>query len=123
MKSFKQYLAEIFGEPEDSNFTHEDHTYDLNGLLSATVGNETVQMPTAKLRWIMRYDPMMKEDEPRIQSADLSAPLLIIKDAQANDQWVVLDGIHRLAKAIREHVADLPCIIVSNELLERYKIA
>jgi hypothetical protein len=122
MKTFKHYITEIFGEPEDSNFTHEDHQYDLNGLLSATVGEPEIQIPVSKLKWIMKWDPMTKEDEPRIDNADLSAPLLIIKDKLADNQWVVLDGIHRLAKALKLGVATLPAIVVTQEQLDRYQL-
>jgi hypothetical protein len=122
MKSFRRYIIEIFGEPSDSNFTHEGHNYDLNGLLSATIGMEPTQVPVSQLKWIMKYDPMSQEDAERILSADLAAPLLITKEPQEGNKFVVLDGIHRLAKAIQQHVLELPCVEVTEELLDRYRI-
>ena len=122
MKRFKNFITEIFGEPADSNFSHEDHDYDLNGLLSATVGMPQIDMPISDFTWIMKWDPMTDEDKPRIDSADLKAPLLVIRDPKADNQWVVLDGIHRLAKAQRDGVETLPSIVVPQEVLDRYVI-
>jgi len=117
--TFESRLQEIYDEPEDSNFTHEGYNYDLNGLLSATLGMPIIQFSVSKLIWIFKWDPMTKKDNPRIKAADESAPILITKD---KDQWVVLDGIHRLAAAVKDGMKELPAIVVDSTLLGKYRI-
>jgi DTW domain-containing protein YfiP len=64
---------------------------------------------------------MDRSDNIRIDRADLSAPCLIIWDPK-EEKFVVIDGIHRLAKAIRDKIECLPCVKVTQELIDRYRI-
>ena len=124
MRSFKTFL-EMYSEPEDSTFGHEGHTYDLNGVLSATLGMPVKHLRVAELKWVLKYDPISaqgEEGQARVDSADLGAPLLVIKDPQEGNKWVVIDGLHRLAKAVNLGLEALPCIIVTQDLIDRYQL-
>lgn len=120
MVSFKQYLYEMWNEPDDSTFTDAGNQYDLNGLLSATLGKPIQQIPISKLTWILKWvNTNSKEDFERIKDADLSTPILIV---QHGSKLVVVDGIHRLIKVQKENKSTIKTILVSPELLDRYKI-
>lgn len=118
MQRYRLFIAEIYSEPDTSTFTHEGSEYDLNGLLSATVGAEPINLKVESLTWILKWDPMTAKDELRIQNADLQAPILV---THTKDGWVVLDGIHRLVKAQREHAHTIKAVVVSPDLLARYQ--
>lgn len=118
MLRFRRFLNELYGEPDDGTFTHDGVDYNLNGILNATLGLPIEQVPVSELTWILKYDHMTAEDDPRIANADLTAPLLLI---HWEGQLVVLDGIHRLAKAVREGVSTLPATMVNQELIDRYR--
>lgn len=123
MKTLKQILSELYSEPNskpgESTFTHDGVNYDLNGLLTYTLGMEQKMVPVSRLKWILKWDPMTQRDNPRINRADLSAPILVIK---WHSQLVVLDGIHRLARALRDGVQELPAIFVPEWALQKNRI-
>jgi hypothetical protein len=118
MKTFKQFLMELYNEPEDSTFGENGRTYDLNGILSATLGMEVKEYPVNQLIWIFKYDNPYN-DKSRIIAADLNAPILITKEGS---KFVVIDGLHRLAKAERNNKPTIKGILVTRELLDRYQI-
>lgn len=115
-------LRELYGEPDDGTFTHEGHEYNLNGILNATVGYPVKDYAVKNLRWVIKYDPMSARDQARIGSADISAPLLIVFD-EKEGKMVVIDGIHRLVKAVQQKIEKVPCVVVSQELIDRYRIS
>jgi hypothetical protein len=116
MLSFCQFIREIYSEPDDSTFTHNGREYDLNGLLSATLGMQTQQFAVSRLTWIFRWsDPF--DDAARIDSADLEWPILV---TGSEGRLVVLDGLHRLAKAKILQKPTIKGILVPDELLNRY---
>ena len=118
MISFQQYIREMYNEPDDSEFTDNGHEYDLNGILSATLGMPVQNFPVSDLKWIFNYDDPFK-DPTRVEEADLSAPILI---TQEQGVFVVVDGLHRLGKAVQNQMKTIPAIIVSTNILDRYRI-
>ncbi len=120
MLSFQQFIREMWNEPDDSTFTHDGHTYDLNGLLSATLGMPVHKIPVSKLIWIFKWTGKeTTSDLQRDDNADLNAPILV---TNLKGQLVVLDGLHRLEKAFKEKLPEINAIYVSDELLSRYRL-
>jgi hypothetical protein len=123
MREYMTILNEIYQEPKDSSFTHEGAQYDLNAILKATKDNETVDVEIADLIWVFKYDPMTEEDADRIFGSDLEAPILITVETEDDqEKVVVLDGEHRLAKAVLSGRATLPAVKVDREFLSKFKI-
>lgn len=116
MKTLKQ-IIELYSEPDRSTFTHDGSTYDLNGLLSYTLGMNRKMLPVASLKWILKWD---RVGGARVRNADLTAPILVV---DWKGKLVVVDGVHRLTKAVRSGVKELPSIFVSDSVLEKFRLS
>ena len=55
----------------------------------------------------------------KIQTADTSFPILVYKD---NDDWDVLDGLHRLAKLVLKKRKTVVVKIITPEILKKAKV-
>jgi hypothetical protein len=112
MMSFKQYLKafEAYQEEEGGSFTHDGKEYDLNKLFELTQDFPLAYFFVGDLKWILDED-----DQERTLDADLNAPILV---TQWQDKWVVLDGVHRLAKAISIQQSHLPGRFVTMDQLQ-----
>ena len=67
---------------------------------------------------------MLEFDTPdlkRKEKADLSAPIMVAKDKQG--RMTVIDGLHRLAKAVDENVDKLKGFFITNKELKNLEIA
>ena len=58
-----------------------------------------------------------KEDYDRIQNADLSYPIII------NDTGNIIDGVHRLTKAVLSNKKYINCYIFNKKLMKKFIIA
>jgi len=103
----------MYQEHPDSTFTHGGsvgHRYDLNRLLRCTAYAPVELIEVPDVKWVLDYD---EPDPIRVDAADLTAPALVVWDEEI-DKFVVVDGLHRLARAVREGVQRLPCKFVSD---------
>lgn len=82
-----------YSEGPSSTFSHAGRKYSVDKALEAVEGKRVQQLPTNELTWVFKYT---KPDEGRKRVADSSIPLLVTK---WEDKTVVVDGLHRLAKA------------------------
>lgn len=58
---------------------------------------------------------LIQIDEEHLASADLERPILIVKIRELGSSPLVVDGWHRLARAQRDGVADLPVIVLDED--------
>lgn len=105
----------MYQEETTSTFTHHSQKYNLNKLLSITASRPIQTIPTKDLVWILDFTTV---DPQRIEKADINSPLLVIKE----DQYIVLDGAHRLAKAVQQNIPELSYRKVTTKDLEQCKI-
>lgn len=71
---------------------------------------------------VERFDPQLyfawlsavRIDEGHLVQADLSEPLIFAQVAELGDVMLI-DGWHRLARARRDGVTDLPCVVLDAE--------
>lgn len=89
-------IVEVYQEENGSSFTHNGVEYDLNKLYRLTDKVHKVFYPVSRLEWILDFD---EPDEERLKKKDSGLPLLI---TYSDGQWVTLDGLHRLTKAVRK---------------------
>lgn len=100
-----------YREHVTSSLTDDGKLYGVNDLLAATEGQAPIQVPTDELRWVLAHTTV---DPARVAAADLTAPLLV---AYRGGELYVLDGAHRLQRAVNDGVATLPVRLVSQTTL------
>lgn len=120
----------IYQESNEGKFTHNGVKYNLNKALKISHSRPTIKVKTADISWILGYNFVNVDGkmvcyscrkgpdnwhEERINKADLVAPIITTKE---NDRIIVLDGIHRLDKAMRMGIEELPAKSLSKEDLE-----
>lgn len=118
MKSFKQYLseAEQYTEKQDSTFQNGKDVYRLNKLFKLSDEIKSVSMPISRLAWILEYSTIYSD---RLKSADIAIPLLVWK---SEGEWIVVDGIHRLTKAIALSKDEILVKVLDDSIMEQAKI-
>lgn len=117
-------ISELYQEPKGGTFTHDDATYDLNALLRVTDDSEIHDIPLDELEWVFDYDNPGAEYD-RVESADLNAPIIVTwwrDDDDGDHKLVVLDGLHRIAKASENGLEYVKGIYVDAPELERCRL-
>ncbi len=109
-------LWELYQEEDDSTVTHNNQLYDLNKLFATTEHFNTRIFNIKDLKWILKYS---KPDPERIDDADPSVPIIV---AYSNKKLVVIDGLHRLVKAIENGTDTIEGKFVYKDVLEKCKI-
>ena len=67
-------------------------------------------LPTGKLSvgdW-SKHLAVISLDDDHVESVDLRRPLILVRIADAGGLVLLIDGWHRLARAVRDGVAELP---------------
>ena len=103
-----------YQEEEGAAFTHAGQRYDLNAALRATHAAPTEEVPVADLAWMLEHDK--PTDNERVDQADLKAPVLLAKHG---DKTAVVDGLHRLARAVRDKALTLPARWIDPKTLKQ----
>lgn len=103
-----------YQEEEGAAFTHAGQRYDLNAALRDTHGAPTEDVPVADLAWMLEHDK--PTDNERVAQADLKAPVLLAKHG---DKTAVVDGLHRLARAVRDKALTLPARWIDPKALKQ----
>ncbi len=97
---------------EGGSITHDGVEYDFDKVLAMAETKPTKQCSVSKLAWVLAYD---EPDTTRLKNADISVPVVITKSN--NGKLTVIDGLHRLAKAVDSNIKSLPVkYITSGEL-------
>lgn len=104
-----------YSEEPGGTFTHDGSDYYLNPLLSITRNYPVNNFSIESLKWILDdYD-----DGRDVEYADTSVPILV---ARWNDKFVVIDGFHRLKKAIQNGMESIQGKFVDDKLLSYFKV-
>lgn len=102
MSLIKKLLRDLprdnYAEGPESTFTHLGKQYLLDDFITRAIKLPIVQVPINKLKWNLTY---ATPDPKRVAAADTTTPILFTIDPKWG--YVVIDGTHRLTKAIREH--------------------
>lgn len=121
-----EQATEPYTEEEGSTFESNGNFYDMNTILDLSRDIEDIEeFDVSTLEWVLDYDKARLDDlktaEERVDSADTSVPILIYLDQTQpeNEEWVVVDGIHRLAKAIINNDKTIPAKILTDEIMDR----
>lgn len=65
-------------------------------------------------REVLKFPEMYPDEYERTMATDLSYPIIVRQNAE---RTLILDGVHRLLKAVIEHKTELPAALFSDELI------
>lgn len=105
-------LVEFYQEEPGGSFTHDGVEYDLNPLLRDTEDYPVKDIPVDDLKWII-------DKEEEFEYADTDVPILV---TPWKDKIAVIDGYHRLLKAVDKGLETLPAKMVPTKILNKYKL-
>jgi hypothetical protein len=94
---------------EEGTFQHDGHEYDMGEIFKLAEKAPVTHVKVDDLKWVMAH--AKPQTQERVLAADLSAPLVIMK---WRDKWLVVDGLHRLYKAVDEGVEELPAHVIQH---------
>lgn len=114
-----------YREGDESTFTHWGKEYRVDDLIALTNGHKLISVPIKDLMWnhednVSRGVFDSAEEQKRIDAAMLYYPLIVTRsalDKSGKLSYVVLDGNHRLAKAVKLHKQYVYCYVIDEKLL------
>ena len=104
----------MYQDYEPRTFTHDGKRYDLNTVFKYVDRNIVTKVAVSELAWVL---PRTMIDEDRLKKVDLTIPILVTMDTKK--RIAVIDGAHRLTKAVNEGVLSLPAKWVSKTILKK----
>lgn len=108
-----------YKEGEDSTFTHFGKEYSVDELISLTAKKSVKSLEISRLEWVFDYST---PDEERVEEADLYHPIIVTKDiVDGKELYIVLDGLHRLAKAKRLGKKYINCFIIPKDEIKNLR--
>lgn len=110
-------LKEFYQEEPGGTFTHDGKDYLLNPLLKFTDRLPIKEISISELKWIIGNPD--ENDGRDVDDRDISIPVLV---ANYKDKLAVIDGYHRLKKAIKLGKETLPAKFVNDRLLAYFEI-
>jgi GNAT superfamily N-acetyltransferase len=93
----------MYQEGSGSTFTHNGKEYPLDPFLKRAAKLPVKQLYISKLKWNLDG---LTLDPVRVAEADPSVPILFTMDPKWG--YVIIDGTHRLAKAVQEKRYSIP---------------
>ena len=99
-----------------SYFTHNNQLYNLNKLIRLSNDNTIYKVNVNKLKWILKYSNIYRK---RVLSANINFPILVTKIGK---KYYILDGAHRLKKALNNDIKYIKVKFISKEILDMCKI-
>lgn len=111
---------EEYSEGKDSTFTHQGVEYGIDKLhevlREAGVSPSTV-FKVEDLKWILDHGVSSPE---RVDNADTDTPIIVSKESNT---LYVIDGFHRLARAVKDNKEELKgYLITDKKLLDAAKV-
>ena len=104
-------------QEEKSTFQSNGKFYNLNFIWRNVYRDPILEIEIPRLSWVI--NPKDSVDEKRVKEADIATPILVTKE---DGRELVVDGLHRLIKAIRLQRKTLPYWRVSPELMRKAEI-
>ena len=112
LKTLREYREAGLG-----TFTHDDHRYNLNKLFKLTENIIVEDFTVDDLSWVLEYDT---PDPERVDQADVTVPILVTRAIEdGEERLVVVDGLHRLARAIQDDLLTIQGKMVSEDILAK----
>lgn len=106
-----------YREGFDSTATHNGKEYRLDTLFELTKDRRIVNIETSKLSWVLEYTDI---DPDRMMKSDTDVPVLVYKDPKYG--FTVIDGAHRLTKAVKLNLKTLPAYMLTDEDMHKAEV-
>lgn len=107
--------TKVYQEEGESIFESEGVKYDLNYILRNTNLIRPSQISPLRLQWCISKDL----DPVRVEKADTDVPVLVTID---KGRLLVVDGEHRVSKALGKKLTVIPYILVPSETMRKAMI-
>lgn len=117
--SKNDHLNEEYKEGKDSTVTHDGKEYSVDSLIHLTKDVKPEIVQVNDLKWILDGYKDTKSDKLRTRKVDLLFPILVTK---WKGKIVVIDGFHRLLKAISLGNTTMKAKFVTPDMLEQSKV-
>jgi len=108
--------------PETFRFWNAE--FDIDKAKELAKGKQVFEAETVLFKDIVAYPPIpgkiyvmrISVDEGHIDHVDLSLPIILVpKPKRFGDGEMVIDGHHRIARAMRDNVKNLKCVMLTRE--------
>ncbi len=109
-------VAGVYREGGESVFASGGRRYRLDDILAQVETDPVRRFEVTALSWILET---VYPDEGRVEAADVTVPILVTEEA---GRWLVVDGLHRLARAVGLGLETLPGRYVAPEVLEKARM-
>lgn len=100
----------MYQEGKNSTFTHNGVEYPLDPFIQRAAKQRVVQLRVKDIKWNLDG---MNLDAERVRRADPSVPILFTVDPDYG--YVIIDGTHRLAKAVQQGKYSIPAREIPKE--------
>lgn len=106
-----------YKEGIESTFTHFGNEYRVDDLIGLANDKRETALKIKDLDWVFVYS---QPDPKRVKKASLEFPIIVVKDEVDGEmKYIVLDGLHRLARAKSEGRSYVICKVVTKEEIEK----
>ena len=112
LKKFSSIL-ERYNEGTDSTFTHNGILYSVDSAIEQTKKQKAKDINIEDLSWILDHTNI---DPARVDIVDINIPIII---TEYNNTYYVLDGVHRLSKAIDENKKTIKAFTLTTDQLKK----
>jgi hypothetical protein len=112
-QTFKEYLRPKNGYTEGpmSLVTHNGILYKLDYMFELSADLPVTMISLDDLRWQVEN---LQADEARTKKADIKVPIIVTPQ---NGQYIILDGTHRVLKALKAGEKSVPARVIFSDIL------
>lgn len=107
----------LYQEGFDSTATHNGKEYRLDVLFNLTQKRPVVTVDVSKLSWVLEYTDLNID---RVMQSNTDVPVLVYNDSEYG--YSVIDGAHRLTKAVKLGLKTLPAIMLTDEDMRKAEV-
>lgn len=94
------------------HFQFMQYSWDVSAAQERAAGLPVGRLEVASCRGVL---PFVHVDQEYAATADLEVPLLAVWIKDTDGMLIVIDGWHRLTRAVKEGRAELPCRVLGEE--------
>lgn len=94
------------------HFQFMQYSWDVSAAAERAAGLPVGTLEVDSCRSVL---PWVCVDQEHAATVDLEVPLLAVRVKDMDDLLIVIDGWHRLTRAVKEGRAELPCRVLGEE--------
>lgn len=111
-KSFKEFLTKPgYSEGARSLICHNGIYYKLDRIFELSLDLPVTKMPLSNLQWLIDANTA---DPERLKNANINVPIIVTPQG---GQYVIIDGYHRVVKALQDGEKFIQARIIFDDIL------